>query len=131
MTYNVPPPIMLCSDEADSLSELAGAAAGAHREAAAFLEQEIARAAIIDGQDLPTDVVRLGSRVRFSDDHGSVRDVTLVLPIDADVNLGRISVLTPVGAALIGLKAGQSISYETKCSLRRVTVIAVHGTGPA
>lgn len=126
MTYHVLPPITLSSDEADRLSELAGAAAGVHREAAAFLEQEISRAAIIDRHQLPADVVRLGSWVQFRDDQGSVRDVTLVLPNDADVNMGRISVLTPVGAALIGMKAGQSIEFDTKCAVRRITVVAVH-----
>jgi regulator of nucleoside diphosphate kinase len=59
-------------------------------------------------------IVRMGSQVRYCDEKtGDVRDVVLVYPHEADIALKRISVLTPVGAALIGLSVGQVIEFET------------------
>ena len=55
-----------------------------------------------------------------------VREVTLVYPQEADINLNRISVLAPVGAALIGLSRGQSIEFQTPGGKRRsLTIIDV------
>ena len=59
-------------------------------------------------------VVRMGSKVVYRDETtGLQRAVALVYPHEADIGLGRISVLTAVGAALIGLSVGQSIEFET------------------
>jgi regulator of nucleoside diphosphate kinase len=71
----------------------------------------------------------MGSRVRFRDDvTGQERTLTLAYPEDADISSGRISVLTPVGAALIGLSVGQSIEWETASGgLRSLTVLEVRG----
>jgi regulator of nucleoside diphosphate kinase len=72
-------------------------------------------------------LVKMGSRVTFRDDVTlQVRAVTLVYPGEADVSQGKISVLTPVGAALIGLSVSQSIEWETQSGGRRsLTVLAV------
>jgi regulator of nucleoside diphosphate kinase len=56
--------------------------------------------------------------------------VTIVLPADANIAAGRVSVLTPIGAALIGLKAGASIGWETReGEERRLSVLAVRRAG--
>ena len=70
----------------------------------------------------------MGSSVEFRDDvTGQVRCVVRVYPDKADVSAGRISVLTPVGAALIGLSKNQSIDWETPARERRsLTVLSVH-----
>ena len=61
------------------------------------------------------------SEVTFRDDAtGSQKQVTLVYPKAADIDAGRISVLTPIGAALIGLSAGQAISFDN--TLRRTEI---------
>jgi regulator of nucleoside diphosphate kinase len=68
----------------------------------------------------------MGSRVTFRDDvTGQVRTVKLVYPGEADVAQGTISVLTPIGAALIGLSVSQSIEWDTVSGGRRsLTVLA-------
>jgi len=78
-----------------------------------FLAHEIERATVVaDNCDLP-GVVRMGSQVRYCDDKtGETRDVVLVYPHEADITLKRVSVLTPVGAALIGLSVGQAIEFS-------------------
>ena len=66
-------------------------------------------------------------RGRVSDDTtGKVQTVTLVYPEEADISQGKISILTPIGTALIGLHAGHSITWETRSGeLRRLTVLQV------
>ena len=72
---------------------------------------------------MPPDVVTMDSVVRYRDMHAGVsREVQIVYPEDADAARGKISVLAPVGAALLGLEAGQSIEWtfpggETRCLL--------------
>jgi regulator of nucleoside diphosphate kinase len=75
---------------------------------------------------MPTDVVRIGSTIEFEVDDGRRLKVQLVLPENADINAGRISVLTPVGAALIGLSPGQSMEWSGNDGKERLlTVLAV------
>ncbi len=95
--------------------------------AAEFLAQEVDRAEIVTENRVLQGLVRMGSRVEFRDDvTGQVRTVTVVYPQAADVSEGRISVLTPVGAALIGLSVGQSIEWQLPSGgWRSVTVLGV------
>ncbi len=72
---------------------------------------------------MKTDVVHMGSPVTFKSDDGQVRTLTLVYPVDESLDQHRISVMTPVGAALIGLGVGQSISWPARDGkLHRLTV---------
>jgi regulator of nucleoside diphosphate kinase len=108
------PPITVTEDDAKRLNALASSCAVLFPRVAHFLAQEIERASVVaDNCDLP-GVVRMGSQVRYCDDKtGEVRDVVLVYPHEADITLKRVSVLTPVGAALIGLSVGQAIEFQT------------------
>ncbi len=76
------------------------------------LAEELDRATVIPAERMPRDVVRMHSRVTYVDEHsGERRDVELVFPDEVDVTLGRISVLAPVGSALLGLQEGQGIEW--------------------
>ena len=87
---------------------------------------ELERARVVDDTDIPGDIVRMGSTVLYRTDAGQEQRVTLVYPVDADIAQGRISVLTPVGTALIGLRVGQSITWRDRAHKRHVlTVLAV------
>jgi len=121
------PPITVRKDEAKRLNDLASSCAVLFPRVAHFLAQEMERASVVaSNSDLP-GVVRMGSKVRYCDDKtGEVRDVVLVYPHDVDVTLKRVSVLTPVGAALIGLSVGQSIEFQTPGhNNRSLTVLGV------
>jgi Transcription elongation factor len=76
------------------------------------LSAELERARVVADADLPGDAVRMGSTVRYRSETGAEREVTLVYPSDADISTGRISVLTPVGTALLGMVAGNVIAFE-------------------
>jgi len=78
----------------------------------AHLESELERADIVDARNVPPDVVTMNSRVVFEDANtGKRTEVTIVFPQDADFERGRISVLAPVGTALLGLAQGDSIVW--------------------
>ncbi len=77
-----------------------------------YLVSELDRADVVDSRDVPPDVVTMNSRVVFEDvASGKTTEVTIVFPHDADVQLGKISVLAPVGTALLGLAKGDSIVW--------------------
>jgi Transcription elongation factor len=76
------------------------------------LFQELMRAKIKPPDEIPTDVITLGSRARLRDlESGDVLEYTLVLPVDADVEAGRISILAPLGTAMLGFRRGDEIEW--------------------
>lgn len=101
-------------------------ASGRTAELAADLDDELARARVVDQSAIPPDIVTMNSRCvfRFADS-GEEREVTLVYPEQADVSAGRISVLAPVGAALLGLAEGQVIEWPTPEGARTLELVAV------
>ena len=77
-----------------------------------LLEQELSRARIVDGGRVPADVVTMNSRVVCEDeDTGARHELELVYPHESDVARSRVSVLAPVGAALLGLAVGSTIAW--------------------
>lgn len=95
-------------------------------EITAGLLHELDRARLVPARTLPGDVVRPGSRVTYQDvDSGAIRTIRLVWPQQADVTTMQISVLTPIGAALIGLRAGQRIRWRLAGADRCLLVLDV------
>jgi regulator of nucleoside diphosphate kinase len=73
---------------------------------------ELERAIVVPSEEIPSDAVTMNSRVIFKElDSEEETEITLVYPSDANVNSGRISILTPVGAALLGLSVGDQIDW--------------------
>jgi len=109
------PPIIMAETEVERLSTLALQMEQATPVAAEMLLREIQRADIRADDDMPRQVVRMRSTVRFEDDaHGVARSVLLVYPNEADIASGKISVLSLVGAGLIGLSTGQAIRWPDR-----------------
>lgn len=109
------PPIQLIDSEADSLTGLAMGIEDRLPRVSELLLNEIARAKIHPASKIAADVVTMHSTVRFIDT-SSDKELTfqLVYPKDADISAARISILTPVGAGLIGLREGQSILWPDR-----------------
>jgi regulator of nucleoside diphosphate kinase len=79
-----------------------------------LLAEELDRAELVEPVAVPRDVATMHSSVKFTDDNtGEVRVVTLAYPGEEDSRQGKISVITPVGSALIGLRAGATMSWRT------------------
>jgi len=130
------PAILITRDDLDRLKLLANSNMTRFPRVAHFLARELDRANVLPGQPALDGVVRMGSRVTYRDEKtGRIRDVTLVYPHEADIDPSRISVLTPVGAALIGLSAGQTVEFQTpareRCSLTVMDASTRPGTAPA
>jgi regulator of nucleoside diphosphate kinase len=88
------------------------------------LADELERARIVDPNEVEPTVVAMQSRVRFRDEStGDERTVSLVYPGEENIDEGCISILTPVGAALLGLSEGQSIEWETLTGESRMLTI--------
>jgi regulator of nucleoside diphosphate kinase len=119
------PPIAIRPRDIEQLGRLANAAMDKYPQTAEFLAREVDRAEILTSVAPPEGLVGMGSRVEFRcDGDGAARVVTLVYPHEADTAAGKISVLTPIGAALIGLSVGQSIEWQSPAGeWRSVTVL--------
>jgi regulator of nucleoside diphosphate kinase len=113
------PAITVTRSDHDRLTRLAESFVGRNTALADQLLDELERARIVGDDRLRADAVRMGSTLRFTTDAGEDRTVTLVFPDEADIAEGRVSVLTPVGVALIGLTAGQSIDWVARDGRRR------------
>ena len=106
------PPIHLLAAESDIIAGLALRAEHHQPVVAAMLLEEIERAELHDPDTMPDGHVGLNSIVAFVDERTQqLREVKLVLPGEANIAKGRISILTPMGAALYGLAAGHSIEW--------------------
>ena len=121
------PSIHLIDIESDLVGDLALRNEHQHPVVAAMLLAEIDRAELHNRASLPDGVVTLGAEIDFVDEKSmQKRTVRLVLPGEANIALGRISILTPVGAALYGLSAGQSIDWPDLAGQeRRIKILAV------
>jgi regulator of nucleoside diphosphate kinase len=121
------PAITITKRDFDRLSQLTQATANTSLTAARFLAREMNRARVCADHEAPSEVVSMGAEVQFRDDvGGELRWATLVYPSEADLTAGKISILTPIGAALIGLSVGQSISFQTPAGgWRSITVTVV------
>ena len=84
------------------------------------LQEELDRATILNPEEIPPDVVIMNSRVQFKTlETDSTSEITIVYPSDADSSQARVSILAPVGAALIGLRVGDEIEWALPTGLVR------------
>jgi regulator of nucleoside diphosphate kinase len=122
------PTLLLSADDFDRLTRLARAEAARYpaKDAERLLD-ELSRADIVPTDWVPAGTVMMNAHVEYRDDvTGRIRHLQLVYPQDANMGRGRISVLSPVGTALIGLTEGQSIIWSTARGRRgRLTVLRV------
>ena len=89
----------------------------------AALEGELGRAHVVPAGEVPEDVVTMNSVVRLLDlDSGETEEYELVYPTDADMEHGRISVLAPIGTAILGYRVGDVIEWPVPTGLRRLRV---------
>lgn len=91
------------------------------------LADELDRAIVVHKEQVPEDVVTMHARCIYVDERlGTQREIELVYPSEADPTAGKVSVLTPVGSALLGLRVGQEIAWDfPDGSVRRLKVAAV------
>lgn len=121
------PRLVMGSEDHNRLMTIANGLVGPMADVAGQLTGELERARVVAQSKLPANVVRMGSYVSFTTSDGANRTFQLVYPADADISAGRVSVLTPMGAALIGLSEGQTIPWTTRDGRTlSLTVTSVH-----
>jgi regulator of nucleoside diphosphate kinase len=118
-------PIFITKLDAAKLRGLLAVFASAQRDQAHLEELacELERASVLEAKDLPSDVVTMHARVQVSDlKTGERHEVVLVFPGQADVAAQRVSVLAPIGTALLGYREGDEIEWLTPGGVRRLRI---------
>lgn len=118
-------PIVITRTDAARLRELLATRARAQRDQDHLQElaEELERARIAEADEVPADVITMHTHIQLLDlVSGERRDVTLVLPRESDARAGRISVLAPLGTALLGYRAGDEIEWQMPGGLRRLRI---------
>ena len=125
------PPLVVSQDNYKRIVDLAIFAEGRAPEVADVLLAEMERASVVSSNQLPSSAVQMGSTIEYHTDSGEKRRVTLVYPGEADIAQGKISILTPIGAALIGLSPNQSITWTARDGRpHQLTVLKVEPPQP-
>lgn len=125
------PSIVIRKTDHDRLTQLANGLIERRPELAEELLNELERARVVGAQSVPVNTVQMGSTVEFSSDADQTRRVTLVYPAEADIAEGKVSILTPIGTALLGLSVGQAIDFLANDGRKhRLTVLSVEPAAP-
>jgi regulator of nucleoside diphosphate kinase len=94
--------------------------------AAEQLDFELSRATVVPPQEVPPTVVTMNSEVAYEDCvSGERRIVRIVFPHEADAGSGKVSVMAPIGSALIGLSVGQEIEWRVPGGRKRIRVVEI------
>lgn len=127
-------PIVITRTDHDRLSALIESLSRSVplREPLAKLAGEIGRARIVEPAEAPPDVVTLHCQVKYVDlDTGREETYQLVFPSEADIQQRKISVLAPVGCALLGFRTGDEIEWDVPAGRRRLRILDVKADPPA
>lgn len=90
------------------------------------LQAELERGQVVSPQEVPADVITMNSKVRLTDlESGETMVCTLVFPEDADVEQDKISVLAPIGTAMLGYRQGDSFEWKVPEGVRRFKVAEI------
>ena len=120
------PSIVVNKTDHVRLVQLANGLLDRKPEMAEELLSELERARVVEKGAVLEGTVQMGSAVEYQTNDGQARRVILVYPVDADISQGKVSILTPIGTALLGLKAGQSIDWVANDGRsHRLTIVSV------
>jgi regulator of nucleoside diphosphate kinase len=90
------------------------------------LKLELKRAKLVSPDKFPADVVRLNSKVKIKEDNNDkVLEIMVVTPDKADIKGGKISVMAPIGAALIGFRQGQKVKWQVPSGKKTFVIMEV------
>ena len=90
------------------------------------LARELALAQAVNPKDVPADVVTMNSRVVLQDvESGEHMEYTLVFPEKADIENGRLSVVSPIGTAILGYAKGDILSWQTPGGPRKLKILDI------
>jgi regulator of nucleoside diphosphate kinase len=117
------PNIRISETDHSRLTALASTSMTENPEISEELLDELDRAKVVADRSIAAEVVQMGSTVTYRASTNDTKTVKLVFPGEADISEGKISILTPIGTALIGLSIGQSISWTARNGRRHELTI--------
>ena len=118
--------IFLTESGLEELSAVLGKRSPADPPHVRFLRDRLSEAAVLPQEEIPADVIGLGSEFRIRDmETGQTMEYTLVLPRSARLERGYVSVVAPIGAQLLGAREDQVITFKTPSSTRRLKVVSL------
>jgi len=120
--------IQITDYDLERLRELLWASklAGKSDDAFLKLEKELERAEVVSSGKISTDVVTMNSKVRIKDlDTNEEIILQLVFPSDSNLDEGKISILAPVGTAILGYKVGDTVEWQVTAGIRRLRIEGV------
>ncbi|MDC3955784.1 nucleoside diphosphate kinase regulator [Polyangium jinanense] len=126
--FPIAPSLVITTQDAERLHRVVELhLEGQRRAAAEALDRELARARLVAPPNVPPDVVTMNSLVLYLDEVTQKRrEVVITYPRDARVEDGRVSILSPIGTALLGLSVGQGITWPMpSAGPKRLRVLAV------
>ncbi|MCH2489232.1 MAG: GreA/GreB family elongation factor [Flavobacteriales bacterium] len=89
------------------------------------LSEELRKAQVLDEKDMPEDVIRFNSKIMVYSETGWEKSLQLVIPSEKDAKLDKVSILTPMGAALFGYSEGDTIEWDFPSGTQKIKIVTV------
>ena len=118
--------LVLCKDDYEILvSHLRNSRGAFDQQNIEELQAEMKKAKLVAKEKFPEDVVRLNSKVRVKESNGKEMELMLVTPDKADIKERKISIMAPIGTALIGFRRGQTVKWQVPAGTKTFTIMDV------
>ncbi|AAR34166.1 MAG: nucleoside diphosphate kinase regulator protein [uncultured bacterium] len=115
--------IYVTEDDLSRLEEILDTIPFRDRKDLQKLEDELASAMIVDPKDVPPNVVTMNSRVKLRDLRADKEmTISLVFPNDANIAEGKISILSPIGTAILGFGAGDTLDLAVRSFAKKIRI---------
>lgn len=119
-------PVLLCEEDFRLLKQLVGISLVNDAQEEMTLAYELSRAIVVKDNEFPAQTIRLNSKVQIEDTATrKVTELTIVMPPHADIKQRKISILTPMAAALIGFKKGDEVEWRMPSGLKKYKILEV------
>lgn len=116
-------PVVLCESDFQTLKEYVGISSASPKGNEMSLAYELGRAMVVKDDDLPPDTVKLNSKVTVEDvATRKTAAYTIVMPENADISQKKVSIVAPMGAALIGFRKGEEVEWKLPAGFKKFRI---------
>lgn len=124
MTTQKKNPVLITEEDYEMLKPYASRT---DKEDEMTLAHELSRAVVVKKEAFPPHAIRINSRVSVLDlETNRLLEFTLVMPANADMRTNKVSILTPMGAALIGFRKAEEVQWKVPAGLKRFRILDVY-----
>lgn len=120
-------PVVLCEEDFKKLTELMNFNNAPKADHEMTLAHEVGRAIVVKDSAFPANTIRINSNVRIIDlDTNKEKDFQIVMPSEVDIKSKKISILSPMAAAIIGFRVGDEIEWKMPSGLKKLKIADVN-----